>query len=188
MAGSASIAALFPQRVIVGVGELAVSNNAELVVSTYALGSCVALVAYSPERVVGGILHLMLPDSKISPAKAQAQPAMFADTGLPYFFSELQAFGIFAPGLAVFLAGGASVIGGNDPFRIGERNRAAVAAFLRPLGVRVVGEALGGTINRTLHLNLGAGTLTVKTPSGSEQHAMADPQAIGTQALRLARR
>mgnify|MGYP001561206167 CR=1 FL=1 len=81
MAGAPSIAAIFAQRVVVGVGDLSVSNNIAITLSTYALGSCIAVAAYDPVVKAGGLLHLMLPESSISPDKAISQPAMFADTG-----------------------------------------------------------------------------------------------------------
>src|SRR5579859_5256541 len=87
--GSPSIASLFRQRVVVGVGDLTASNNTLLTLSTYALGSCVAVVAFDPTTKASGLLHLMLPDSTISPDKAAGQPAMFADTGLPLLFRAL---------------------------------------------------------------------------------------------------
>src|SRR5215218_4837826 len=90
MAGSPYAPPAFGQRVTVGVGDAASSNNPNVTLSTYALGSCVGVVAYDPVLRVGGILHLMLPHSSIAPAKAQTQPAMFADTGLPLFFQGLQ--------------------------------------------------------------------------------------------------
>ena len=62
MAGAPTIAALFTQRIIIGVGDVAVSNNQQVVLSTYALGSCIGVIAYDPFTKVGGILHLMLPD------------------------------------------------------------------------------------------------------------------------------
>ena len=71
MAGSPSIASLFAQRLVVGVGDMIVSNNAASTLSTYALGSCVAIAAYDPVVKAGGLLHIMLPDSTISPAKAR---------------------------------------------------------------------------------------------------------------------
>ena len=155
---------LFTQRVVIGVGEVAVSNNPAVTLSTYALGSCVGIVAYDPAALVGGILHLMLPDSKISPAKASAQPAMFADTGLRQFFQELLAFGARPPRLRLFVAGGATVIAGNDPFRIGIRNAEATRGLLLLHGFTSAFSDTGGTTNRTLHLALASGELTLKTP------------------------
>src|SRR5882757_10055279 len=107
---SPSIASLFVQRVVVGVGDLGASNNAMLTLSTYALGSCVAVVAYDPDSKASGLLHLMLPDSTISPNKAITQPAMFADTGLPLLFRALDGLKADRARLQLFVTGGASVL------------------------------------------------------------------------------
>ena len=37
-----------------------------ITISTYALGSCVGVAAYDPGVRVGGLLHMMLPDSRLS--------------------------------------------------------------------------------------------------------------------------
>src|ERR1043166_6251386 len=112
--GSPTIASLFAQRVIVGVGEMGVSNNPSITLSTYALGSCVAVVVYEAIAKAGGLLHMMLPDSAISPAKAFTQPAMFADTGLPLLFRAVAGLKTDAARLRVFVAGGACILCTND--------------------------------------------------------------------------
>jgi len=161
-------------HIIVGVGDMAVSDEAQRVLSTYALGSCIGVVAYEPLLKVGGILHLMLPDSAISPGKAAAHPAMFADTGLPQFFRLLASFKARAPRLQVLVAGGANVILGHDPFCIGERNVRATVDFLARNGYAMKEEKVGGSVNRTLHLALGTGLVTVKTPTAEEHFHLAD--------------
>ena len=163
---------LFAQQVIVGIGDMAVSDNREVVLSTYALGSCIGLVAYEPVRKVGGILHLMLPDSAISPEKAAAHPGMFADTGLPEFFRQLAAFGLRPGALKLFVAGGANVIAGEDTFRIGERNMKATVEFLGRNGFRAVRSDIGGSVNRTLHLELASGLVRLKTPTAQEEFSL----------------
>jgi chemotaxis protein CheD len=169
MAGAPTVASLFAQRVVIGVGDMAVSNNTQVILSTYALGSCVGVVAYDPAVKAGGILHLMLPDSTISPDKALKQPAMFADTGLVNFFRALTGLKADRSRLRLFVAGGASVISGNDPFRIGERNRQVTLEFLSRNGLSVRHAEVGGTINRTLHLEMSTGTVTLKTPTETGQ-------------------
>lgn len=173
MAGSPTIASLFAQRVVIGVGDMAVSNNAQVILSTYALGSCIGLVAYDSTAKVGGILHLMLPDSTISPEKAAKQPAMFADTGLPHFFRALTGLKAERPRLRLFIAGGASVIAGNDPFRIGERNARATLDYLAKNAFMVKHSEVGGTVNRTLHLEMATGAVTLKTPTENGQLSLA---------------
>jgi chemotaxis protein CheD len=162
-----TIASLFAQRVVVGVGDMAVSNNSQVTLSTYALGSCIGLVAYDPAVKVGGILHLMLPDSSISPAKAQSQPAMFADTGLPLFFRSLAGLKADRSRLRLFVTGGACVLSSHDAFKIGERNTKATLDFLATNGFPVRQTVTGGTTNRTIHLQIGDGEMTLKTPDGS---------------------
>lgn len=152
---------------------MAVSNNSQVVLSTYALGSCVGVVAYDPMYKIGGILHLMLPESTISPEKAAKQPAMFADTGLPLFFKSLAGLKGDRARLRLFVAGGASVIAGSDPFRIGERNARVTMDYLQRQGYTVRFTDLGGSINRTMHLEMSTGTVTLKRPADSEQKSLA---------------
>ncbi|RRK01144.1 chemotaxis protein CheD, partial [Opitutaceae bacterium TAV3] len=160
---------LFPQRVIIGVGELAVSNNPNVTLSTYALGSCVGLVAYDPVRRGGGILHIMLPQSALSPEKAGQQPAMFADTGVPALFDSLRGIGAERRRLRLYLAGGACVLSGPDTFKIGERNISATRQMLSVYGCPATDIELGGTINRTLHLEIATGRLTIKRPDRTQE-------------------
>jgi chemotaxis protein CheD len=163
-----------PPSLVIGVGDLAVSDDSQRVLSTYALGSCIGVVAYEPLLKVGGILHLMLPDSSISPGKAAAFPAMFADTGLPQFFRLLADLKARAPRLRVLVAGGANVILGHDPFCIGERNVRATVDFLARQGYALKQAEVGGSVNRTVHLSLATGIVTIKTPSAEEKISLGD--------------
>lgn len=173
MSGSPSIGALFVQRVVIGVGDMAVSNNTQMVLSTYALGSCIGVIAYDPAVKAAGILHLMLPESSIAPHKVSSQPAMFADTGLPHFFKALAGLRAERARLRVTVAGGASVIGGTDPFKIGERNARTTLDWLarERLSVRVTD--VGGAVNRTVHLDVNTGAVTLKLPAGTSTHSLA---------------
>ncbi len=171
MPPASSIAAMFAQRVIIGVGELAVSNQPQVTLSTYALGSCVGIAAYDPVTRAAGILHLMLPDSHLSPERAAVKPAMFLDTGFPMFLRGLAGLKGEPRRLRLFLAGGASVLQGIDPFKIGDRNIQAVQEFVQRSGLLVRGESLGGVVNRTVHLEVGTGQVTLKLPDGREVKA-----------------
>lgn len=172
MAGSPTIASIFNQRgpgvliqrIVVGVAEFAVANQPAAVLSTYALGSCVGVVAYDASAKAGGMLHIMLPDSTLSPDKAAKQPAMFADTGIPALFNGLAGVRAQRSRTKLFLAGGAAVLSGPDTFQIGERNGVAVRRMLGVYGCQVIGHELGGFQNRTLHLDVGTGQLTIKLP------------------------
>lgn len=172
MAGSPTIASIFAQRIVVGVGDLAASNSAQATLSTYALGSCIGVIAYDPQAQAGGILHLMLPDSSISPDKAARQPGMFADTGLPQLFRALGGLKAHVSRVRLAVAGGASVINGDDPFRIGERNLAATLSLLALSGCAIRHRDVGGNYNRTVHLEMATGMVTIRTPHATTQYSL----------------
>jgi chemotaxis protein CheD len=160
-------------RVVVAVGDMSVSADPHITLSTYALGSCVAIVVYDASARAGGLLHLMLPDSAIAPEKAKSQPAMFADTGLPLLFRALAGLKTDPAHLQLFVAGGASMLCTADTFKIGERNVRAVVEFLAAHGFPVRHTSVGGTINRTVHFNVGTGEITLKTPTANEKLTLA---------------
>lgn len=168
MGGSPTIGSVFAQRIVVGVGDMAVSNNTNMTISTYALGSCIGVVAYDPFVSVGGILHIMLPDSTLSPEKAMNQPSMFADTGWNTFWQAMTSLRAEKRRVKIFLAGGASVLSQSDMFKIGERNAVAMHAILQREGLPIVSEELGGLNNRTVHLQLKTGTVEIKYPTGTK--------------------
>jgi chemotaxis protein CheD len=97
---------------------------------------------------------------------------MFADTGLPRFFKDLVGLKADPGRLRLLVAGGASVISGSDPFKIGERNAKVTAEFLARAGYRVVNSQTGGTINRTVHLEMSTGNVTLKTPTETSKIAL----------------
>jgi len=152
---------------------MSVSNNASITLSTYALGSCVAVAAYDPSVRAAGLLHVMLPDSSISPHKAAGQPAMFVDTGLPLLMNALRSLHADLRRVRIFLAGGASVLGTTDSFKIGERNIQATLTHLNRMGLAAGRSEVGGTVNRTVHLEVGTGALSLKSPNGTSNWTLA---------------
>ncbi|HLP07548.1 MAG TPA: chemotaxis protein CheD [Opitutaceae bacterium] len=170
---AAGLGTLFAQRVVVGVGDMAVSNNTNAILTTYALGSCIGLIAYDPVTKASGLLHYMLPDSTISPDKAKTQPSMFADTGLPMLFRAFQGVKGDMKRAKYFVAGGASVLNGTDPFKIGERNIQALETWFRANGLRPSIHDVGGTHNRTISIEVKNGAIAMKTPTGTQQLSLA---------------
>jgi len=167
------LGSLFAQRVVVGVGDMAVSNNTNAILATYALGSCIGLIAYDPVTKASGMLHYMLPASSISPDKAKSQPSMFADTGLPGMFRAFLGVKGDVRRAKFFVAGGASVLNGTDPFKIGERNIQALEAYFKANGLRPDLHDVAGTHNRTISIEVSTGAISMKTPHGTQQFSLA---------------
>jgi len=173
MAGSPSPLSLFAQRIVVGVGDMAVSNNSAAILSTYALGSCIGIAAYDPSTQVSGMLHIMLPESQLSPEKARVQPSMFADTGLKVFLEALGGLRADKRKTKFYLTGGAAVLGKTDLFKIGSRNAQAVRGILLRERCIIKGEDVGGNNNRTIHLHIATGELEIKLPTGIRKVSLA---------------
>ena len=149
--------------IVVGVGDLKVSNRREHVLVTHALGSCIGLAIFDPQARVGGLLHYMLPESLLDLSRALENPYMFADTGIPRLFRECYALGAQKHRLRVKVAGGSQVLGGQEHFQIGRRNYAALRKIFLKNNVLIDGEDVGGTKARTLLLEIATGRTLVKT-------------------------
>jgi len=152
---------------VIGIGEFAVSNKREDMLITHALGSCIAVCIWDPTAMVAGLLHLLLPDSRINPARAVEQPAAFADTGIPLLFQAAYKLGLQKSRCIVRLVGGAEVAGHGAAFDIGKRNILASKNVLWRNGVLIKGEAVGGKAVRTVNFPVGEGR--VQITSGREQ-------------------
>jgi chemotaxis protein CheD len=141
----------------VGVSDMKVCSVVGDVIVTHALGSCIGVAVYDPEAHVGGILHYMLPLSKVDAAKADANPFMFGDTGIPLLFEEAYRQGAHKENLRVVMAGGAQVFEDQDFFDIGNRNTIIARKLFWKNHVMIAAEHVGGHIPRTLYLELGSG-------------------------------
>jgi chemotaxis protein CheD len=160
-------------QITVGVADCRVSAQADDVIVTHALGSCIAVAVHDPVAGVGGLLHLMLPESSIDREKARRNPYMFADTGIPMLFHSAYHKGAEKKRMTVFLAGGAQVMNDQGLFNIGKRNYLAARKILWKAGVLVKGEAVGGTQSRTVRLDVGQGAFWVRDNGCGEQTLLA---------------
>lgn len=152
----------FEHRVVIGLAELAVSNNPSAVLTTYSLGSCLGVAIYDPVVKVGGLMHAMLPDASIDPVKAKAFPGMFVDTGLPELLRGAYRMRADPRRLRIYAVGGAQIMDDNNVFNIGGRNTAALIEFLRRENLQLQAKELGGHANRTMYLSVGSGILKLK--------------------------
>lgn len=153
----------------VGIAELGTSADPGTVLATYALGSCLGITLWDPEAGVGGLLHVMLPDSGLDPARARANPERFVDTGVPLLFHRCYELGARKDRILVRVAGGASMRqdAGADHFKTGKRNFLALRQMLWKNGVFLKRADVGGSRSRTLFFHLDRGELLVKSDGSS---------------------
>jgi len=147
---------------VVDIADCQVSNDPQVELVTYSLGSCIGVAIWDPETRVGGMIHYMLPESSLSQEKAKANPAMFADSGIPVLFRSAYELGATKKRVVVKVAGGSSLLDDNGTFNIGKRNYASLRKIFWKNGVLIDSEHVGGQLSRTLRMNLGTGRTTIK--------------------------
>jgi chemotaxis protein CheD len=164
---------------VVGIGDCLVSDDPESVLVTYALGSCIAVVIYDPVTNVGGLLHYMLPESSLDENKARQRPYMFADTGIPLLFQSAYRLGAVKSRLDVAVLGGAQVMDTSEIFNIGKRNHLALRKIFWKAGVLVRHEDVGGTLSRTVRLEIASGRVVLRHGQTEQVLSFADKRERG---------
>jgi chemotaxis protein CheD len=149
--------------ITINVSDARSSADPADVLVTYSLGSCIGVCLYDSVARVAGLLHYQLPTSTMDPAKAHANPYMFADTGTAALLAQMEALGAQRKRLKVKLAGGAAMLNDANTFQIGKRNHAAIRKILWQLGTFIESEDVGGNAPRTVYLRVADGALTIKS-------------------------
>ncbi|MBO8127451.1 MAG: chemotaxis protein CheD [Firmicutes bacterium] len=136
---------------------------------TYGLGSCVGVAAWDPRTKVGGLAHVMLPDSTQS--KDSSNVAKFADTAMPDLINRMERLGALRRRLVIKIAGGAQMFSlfKDDRFSIGLRNVEAVKRALAQMDLQVAVEDTGGTYGRTLYFDTDTGEVRIRTIDHGEK-------------------
>ena len=147
---------------VVVVGDMKYGSKGDTLV-THALGSCLGLVVYDPQILVAGLLHAMLPLSKINPEKAKANPHMFVDTGVPLLFRTLYEQGCQKSRMVVKAVGCGNPLGKNEMFKIGERNYTVLKKLLWKNNILLESEDIGGALSRTVHFNIATGQTIISS-------------------------
>ncbi len=163
---------LTEEVVNVGVAEYFVTHNPH-VLASFGLGSCVGVVLYDEKRRIGGLAHIMLPDSRA--VSRPGKPGRYADTAIRAVVEEMEKLGSRRKDIKAKMAGGAcmfTIPGATNPknvpgpaigMQIGERNVEAARRTLRELKIPLVAEDTGGNYGRTLRFHVSDGTVVISS-------------------------
>jgi len=154
------------RNIVVDIADMQISDNPQDVLVTYALGSCLGVVLYDPVVRIGGLVHLMLPDSSIESNIDRFNPAKFVNTGVPALFKKMYNYGAKKERIWNAVVGGAQIMDDNGFFNIGKRNYAALRKLYWRNNVLIDKEHVGDRINRTIRLEIRTGNVYVKLSSG----------------------
>lgn len=144
----------------VGISDYKVAKSPYKLI-TLGLGSCVGIAIYDKVDKVGGLSHIMLPDSTLF--RREVKVEKFADLAIPKMVEEITK-GSRNKNLIAKIAGGASMFSFTDETNgnIGYRNVVAVEKKLKELGIPILGKHTGGNIGRTMIVDLEDFTVNIR--------------------------
>lgn len=149
-------------RIHVGISALEVAK-APATLAALALGSCVAVILHDPLAKVGGLAHVLLPSTSVGRPRVDA-PGRHMPTAVARLQEEVINLGAVQRRLTARLVGGASMFATLQPagsIQMGERNVHAARSVLHQLGIRLVGEAVGGDFGRTVDFDVATGRVVI---------------------------
>lgn len=138
------------ETIKVGMADLKICKSPDAI-TTLGLGSCVGIALRDPQTKIGGLAHIMLPDSK--QIKDNSNIPKFADTGIEELVRQMVAAGAVKSRLQAKIAGGAQMFSFQNKsnlLRVGERNVEATKAKLAQLGIPILAQDTGENFGRTV--------------------------------------
>ena len=120
-------------------------------ITTLGLGSCVGIAIRDPVTKIGGLAHVMLPDS--TEIKNNNNVYKFADTGIRELVKRMISLGASKTRLVAKIAGGAQMFAfqsTSNAMRVGDRNVQASLKALKELNIRVIAQDTGNNYGRTV--------------------------------------
>ena len=147
----------------VGMADLKTGKGNDII-TTLGLGSCIGIALYDPVTKIGGLAHIMLPDS--TAIKNNSNIAKFADTGINELLNQMRSMGASKARLVAKIAGGASMFemkGLSNIGNVGDRNAEASRNTLKALGIKLIAEDCGKNYGRTVELYCDTGKFVIKS-------------------------
>lgn len=121
-------------------------------ITTLGLGSCVGIAIRDPANKIGGLAHVMLPDSTAI-RSSQLNVPKFADTGIAELVKQMEKLGASRKRMVAKIAGGANMFnfqGGSSFGQVGDRNVEATKKKLGELGIPILAQDTGKNFGRTV--------------------------------------
>ena len=144
----------------VGMGELDVLRGVGVLRTL--LGSCIGLVLHDPKNCVGGLAHIVLPESN----GLSHLPGKYANTAIPELIRQIERAGGQPQRLVAKFSGGANMFATSRANAVGDLNIARVECLLNAAGIPVLGKDCGGKQGRRTSFNVETGKVIVEIVGG----------------------
>jgi len=145
----------------VGMGEGAVTSTPHII-SSPGIGSCVVVTLYDSRKQVGGLAHIMLPDS--NGINGRRPPYHCADTAIATLLKRLQSKGAARENLAAKIIGGARMFASSNSSSpgIGKQNITSIRQILSRERLPLIGEDTDGGYGRSIEFYLNSGRVIIR--------------------------
>lgn len=139
--------------------------------TTLGLGSCVGIAIRDPVTKIGGLAHVMLPDSTAIHG-SEGNIAKYANTGIVELVRQMEAKGAQKSRMKAKIAGGAMMFAfqnKSELVRVGDRNVEAAKKKLSELGIPILAEDTGSNYGRTVIFYPETGDYVIKAVGKPER-------------------
>ncbi len=150
--------------IYIAQGEHAIGDRPEHVISTI-LGSCVAVCLWDRVRRIGGMNHILLPES----ARTDMLTRSVGAGAMEALINAMLKVGAMKSDFDAKVFGGAAVVAGLSD--IGERNGSFALDYLATERIPVISQSLGGTQARRIRFWPESGRVSQKLVVSSEAPA-----------------
>lgn len=153
----------------VGMADLKVCKSPDGI-TTLGLGSCVGIAIRDTSSKIGGLAHVMLPDS--TSIRQNSNIYKFADTGIAELVRLMEKEGAKRSRMVAKIAGGAQMFAfqnKSDLVRVGERNVEASKMALKQLGIPILAEDTGENYGRTVIFYPETGAFVIRAVGKAER-------------------
>ncbi len=150
------------QMIKVGMADLKLCKAPDAI-TTLGLGSCVGIAIRDPVTKVGGLAHIMLPDS--TQFSGTVNIPKYADTGAKELVRLIVENGGNRSRLVAKIAGGAQMFqfqSKNDMTAVGQRNVEAVKKVLAEMKIPILANDTGLNFGRTVEFYPETGDYIIK--------------------------
>ena len=148
-------------RIELRMGE-GVVTGAPHIISSLGLGSCVVVILYDSQRKIGGVAHIMLPDS--NSVNGYHTPYQCANTAITALIEEMRDTEATRQNLMAKMVGGARMFADYDGSStgIGDQNIMNIKQLLERERIALIGEQIGGNYGRSIEFYLDSGKVIVR--------------------------
>lgn len=153
----------------VGMADLKICISPDSV-TTLGLGSCVGVAIRDKQNKIGGLAHVMLPDS--TALRNNENIYKFADTGIAELVRLMEQAGAKRSRMVAKIAGGAQMFAfqnKSELVRVGDRNVEASLKKLKELNIPVLAKDTGENYGRTVVFFPESGDFLIKAVGKPEK-------------------